>query len=87
MKDTLTEVKNNLQGINSRVDEAKNQIDDLEHKEEENLQSKQQEEKKKSKKLHIGQEPLGQLQTYQHPHHTGAGRRRESKKLKTYLKK
>ena len=31
MKDTLTEIKNNLQGNNSRVDEAKNHIDDLEH--------------------------------------------------------
>ena len=29
-KDTLIEIKNNLQGINSRVDEAKKQIDDLE---------------------------------------------------------
>ena len=33
MKDTLTEIKNNLQGNNSRVDEAKNQIIDLELKE------------------------------------------------------
>ena len=33
MKDTLTEMKNNLQGINSRVDEAETQINDLEHKE------------------------------------------------------
>ena len=33
MKDILTEMKNNLQGINSRVYEAKNQISDLEHKE------------------------------------------------------
>ena len=31
MKDTLIEIKNNLQGNNSRVDEAKNQINDLEH--------------------------------------------------------
>ena len=37
MKDILTEIKNNLQGINSRVDEAKNQINDLEHKEEINI--------------------------------------------------
>ena len=28
MKDTLIEIKNNLQGNNSRVDEAKNQIND-----------------------------------------------------------
>ena len=33
MKDTLIKIKNNLQGNNSRVDEAKNQINDLEHKE------------------------------------------------------
>ena len=32
MKDILIEIKNNLQGNNSRVDEAKNQINDLEHK-------------------------------------------------------
>ena len=31
-KDTLIEIKNNLQGNNSRVDEAKNQINDLKHK-------------------------------------------------------
>ena len=44
MKDTLIEIKNNLQG-NSRVGEAKNQINDLEHKETKNNQSEQQEEK------------------------------------------
>ena len=33
MKDTLTETKNNLQGNNSRMDEAKNHPNDLEHKE------------------------------------------------------
>ena len=32
MKDTLTETKNNLQGNNSRMDEAENQINDLEHR-------------------------------------------------------
>ena len=44
-KDTLIEIKNNLQGINSRVDEGENQINDLEHKEAKNNQSKQQEKK------------------------------------------
>ena len=43
-KDTLIEIKNNLLE-NSRVDEAKNQINDLEHKEAENNQSDQKEEK------------------------------------------
>ena len=49
IKDILVEIKNNLQG-NSRVDEAKNKINDLEHKEGENNQSEQQEEKKNPKK-------------------------------------
>ena len=46
MEDTLTEIKNSLQGNNSRVHEAKNQINDLEHKEAKNKQSEQQEEKR-----------------------------------------
>ena len=33
MKDSLLEIKNNLPGNNSRVEEAENQINDLEHKE------------------------------------------------------
>ena len=33
MKDILIEIKNNFQKMNSRVHEAKNQINDLEHKE------------------------------------------------------
>ena len=37
-KDTLIEIKNNLQGNNSRVDEAENQINVLEHKEAKNNQ-------------------------------------------------
>ena len=45
-KETLTEIKNNLQGNNSRVDETKNHISDLEHKEAKNKQSEQQEEKR-----------------------------------------
>ena len=36
-KYTLIEIKDNLQG-NNRVDEAENQINDLEHKEEEDKQ-------------------------------------------------
>ena len=49
MKGTLIEIKNNLQGINSRVYEAKNQIKDLEHKEAKNNQSEQQKKKKNTK--------------------------------------
>ena len=32
MKDTVIEIKNNLRGNNRRASEAKNQINDLEHK-------------------------------------------------------
>ena len=46
MKGTLIEIKNNLQGKHSRVIEAENQINDLEHKEAKNNQSEQQEEKR-----------------------------------------
>ena len=52
MKDTLIEIKNNLQGNNSRVDDADNQINDLEHKEAKNKQSEQK-EKKESKIMRI----------------------------------
>ena len=49
-KDILIAIKDNLQGNNSRVDGAKNQINDLEHKEAKNKQSKQHEKKKELKK-------------------------------------
>ena len=47
-KDTLIEMKNNLQGNNSRVYGAENQINDLEHKEAKtiNLNKKKNESKK-----------------------------------------
>ena len=48
MKDTLIEINNNLQGNNSRVYGAENQINDLEHKEAKtiNLNKKKNEYKK-----------------------------------------
>ena len=49
-EDTLIEIKNNLQGNNSTVDEAKNQINDLEHKEPKNNHAEQQEEKRNRNK-------------------------------------
>ena len=45
-KDTLIEIKNNLHRNNSPVDEAKNQITDLEHKEAKNNHEEQEEEKR-----------------------------------------
>ena len=51
MKDSLIEIKNHLQENNSRVDEAKIQINDLEYKEAKNNQSEQQEEKRIEKQM------------------------------------
>ena len=45
MKDILIEIKNNLQRNNSKVDEAQNQINDLEHKEAKSNQSKQEQKR------------------------------------------
>ena len=45
MKDTLIEIKNNLQRNNSRMGEAKNHINDLEHKKVKNNHMEQQEAK------------------------------------------
>ena len=45
-KDTLIEIKNNLQGDNGRIGEPQDQISNLEHKEAKNNQSEQQEEKR-----------------------------------------
>ena len=50
-KDTLIEIKNNLQGNNNRVDEPKNEINDSEHKEAKNYHAEQEE--KESKNLMI----------------------------------
>ena len=46
MKYTLIKIKNNLQGINSRLNEADDQISGLEYKKAKNHQPKQQEEKR-----------------------------------------
>ena len=45
MKDTLIKIKNNLQGSNSRVDEAENQINYLERKKAKNNHVEQEEKR------------------------------------------
>ena len=79
MKDTLIEIRNNLQGNNSRVDEGKDQINDSEHKEAKNNQSEQEEEKRLEKNQ--DKQPLGQLQAIQRSHHRGT--RGEEKEQET----
>ena len=46
MKATLSEIKKYLQGTSNGEDAAKNQINDLEHKEGKSIQSEQQKEKR-----------------------------------------
>ena len=47
MKDSIIEI-NNLQGNNSRVNEAENQINDLEHKEEKRTTNRNKKKKRES---------------------------------------
>ena len=53
MKHTLIEIKNNLQGKNSRVDEAEDQINDLKHKEAKKTTNQNNRKKKESKKMRM----------------------------------
>ena len=50
MMNTITEMKNTLEGINSRITEAEEQISDLEERMVEISAIKQNEKKKKSEK-------------------------------------
>ena len=78
MKDTLIEIKNNSQGNNSRVENAKNRINGLECKE---SKTTNQNDKKKieSKKIEVSIRSLQilELQAFQHLHNRSARRRRE----------
>ena len=50
MRDTLIKIKKNLHGIDSKGDEAENQISDLKHKEAKN-NNHNSKKKKESKKM------------------------------------
>ena len=58
MKDTLIEIKNNLQENNSRVDEAENWINDLEHKEAKNNHTKQRDHKEEAQCSCLSMKPV-----------------------------
>ena len=78
----LIEIKSNLPGINSRVDEAKNQMNDLEHKEAKNKK------KKEPPRRQNGDSVSSLWVNFKHSniHIIGKGKRK-SKKLEIYLKK
>ena len=58
------------------MEEAKNQINDLEHKEAKTT-NQNKKTKQESKKMRIVKQPLGQLQAFPYSHHRGARRRKE----------
>ena len=63
MKDTQSEIKQNIQGTNTDRKETRTQINDLEQKEEINIQLEQNEETRIQKNEETF-EPLGQLETF-----------------------
>ena len=77
-KDTLIEIKNNLQGNNSTVDEAKNQINDIQHKE-----AKNNKDKKNPKKMRIVYTAIFKRFNI---HIIGIQKKKEQATNKTYLK-
>ena len=70
-------MKNSLQVINSTVDEAENQINDLEHKDTKNQPMRKTRRKKNPKNNKYSVRSLGPLQAFQPWHYRGARRRRE----------
>ena len=53
MKNTISEIKNTLEGITSRLDEAEDQVSELEDKWERNAQIEQLHEKRLKKNMMI----------------------------------
>ena len=76
MKDTQSEIKQNIQETNSDRKETRTQINGLEQKEEINIQLEQNEETRIPKKWREAEESLGQPETFQYPNYRGARRRR-----------
>ena len=91
MKDTQSEIKQNIQGTKSDMKETRTHINDLEQKEEINFQPEQNEErriqKKNEERLRIPWDNLkpSNIQIIGVPEGEEQGAR--SKKLKTYLNK
>ena len=71
-----SDIKKNIQGTNRDGKETGTQINNLEQKEEINIQPEQNEETRIQKKSGEAQELLGQLSTFPHRNHRGARRRR-----------
>ena len=75
MKDTQNEIKQNIQGTKSDRKETRTQINNLEQKEEINIQPEQNEETRIRKNEETF-EHLGQLEMFQHLNYRDVRRRR-----------
>ena len=84
MKVILSEIKKNLQRVNSGVDEAENQSNDLEH-EEAKKQSEQEERIQKTPRILLS--TFWDNFKHSNIRITGVPEGEESKKLEIYLKK
>ena len=77
MKDTQSEIKQNIQGTSSDRKETRTQINDLEQKEKINIHPDQNEETRIQKsEEETSYKPLGQPETFQYPNYRGARRRK-----------
>ena len=79
---TITEIKNILEGLNSRISEAKEWSSELEVKMVE-ITSEKQNKVKRMKRTEdsLGQRPLGQYETHQYSNNRGPRRRREKERI------
>ena len=76
---TITEIKNTLEGINSRISEAE-RISELEDKVVE-ITSEEQNKVKRMKRTEDSLRPLGQYETHQHSNYRGPRSRREKERI------
>ena len=74
MKDTQSEIKQNVLGTNSDRKETRTQCNDLEQKEKINIQNKMKKQEFEKVKRD-SYKPLGQPETFQYPNYRGARRR------------
>ena len=76
----LNEIKNTLEGTNSRITEAEDRISEAEDKIVEINEAERKKRQKNQKKLGQPQGPLGQCDTPQHSNHRSPRRRRQKER-------
>ena len=79
MQNTITEIKNSPEAANSRIQEAEEQISEVEDRlvEITEITDAEQKREKRLKTNAESQRTLGQCETHQHPYYRDARRRRE----------